>query len=92
MSDIVTEQDYLDSLSEETKAQIRETLLDWKAAGNPHPQLDAMVDISGDGIMDFFELDEHDELIMVPGAEADQSDYDLTGVEIVEETEGLGEL
>jgi hypothetical protein len=87
----MTEQEYMDALSDEERASLRATLEEWKAAGNPAPRIYSEVDIAGDGMIDYFELDENGELVLRPGAEVDLSDYDLTGVEIVEETEGVGD-
>lgn len=89
--EIVTEQDYVDSLSEEERTRLRDTLLEWREAGNPDPRIYSEVDIAGDGYIDYFVLDADDNLVLMPGVEVDQSDYDLTDVEIVEETDGLGE-
>ncbi len=90
MSEIRTEQDYLDSLPQERRDAIRDTLVEWRDAGNPLPQIGAEVDIAGDGQEDYFRLDSFGNLILVAGADVDQSDYDLDGVDIVEETEGVG--
>jgi len=84
-------QSHLATLSGEQRQQVLETLTSFKDAGVSAPLLDAGVDGDGDGRNDYFGLDEQGNLIMVTGAEGDRDDYDLGDVEIVEETEGVGD-
>lgn len=87
----MSEDEYLESLPEEAKAELFAILMEWREAGNPDPRIYSEVDISGDGLVDYFTLSEEGKLILMPGADVDQSDYDLDGVNIVEELDGVGE-
>lgn len=66
------------------QAQLKVSLMKWKAEGNPHPLIPTDVDVDGDGVVDAFGLDEHNTLVYVSGAsladtvmDADQEESEL---------------
>lgn len=54
-------------MSAEERAILRKLLLAWKRDGNPNPIIPAYRDEDGDGVPDFYGLDENDEVVVVSG-------------------------
>ncbi|AWY05394.1 hypothetical protein SEA_FIREMAN_43 [Microbacterium phage Fireman] len=57
---------YLDTIPLADQAQIKQSLLDWRDAGEPHPMIPLDGDVDGDGIADAFALDAFGNLVIVP--------------------------
>lgn len=53
---------------EEAREAIRSALLGWKADGVARPLIPVYADRDGDGIPDFYGLDDNDQVIEVSGA------------------------
>lgn len=66
-------------LSDEEREEIRQVLEAHKAAGVDEPVLPLMGDVDGDGVWDFYGLDEAGQVVVVPGATLDDTVYEATG-------------
>lgn len=58
---------------EEAREGIRSALLAWRADGVANPLIPVYSDTDGDGIPDFYGLDDNGQLIQVSGATVDDS-------------------
>lgn|GEM_PF-3559312 len=67
------------TLTRKDRKAIRKVLLAERAAGVATPLLPADVDLDGDGIVDSFGLDEHDEVIVVSGVALEQTLFESVG-------------
>lgn len=67
------------------KEAVRQSLLAWKASGTTNPTIPMFEDVDGDGKMDFYGLDENDQLVTVSGATLESSVFDSTGFDEAEE-------
>lgn len=72
------------NLTPEDEAEIRDILLNWRAAGVENPVLPADVDIDGDGVEDGYGLDENDQVIIVSGVPLDETVFRSDGDGLVE--------
>lgn len=54
-------------MSEEDKIVLRDALRKWRDGGVVNPTIPMYADADGDGVPDFYGLDENDELVVVPG-------------------------
>lgn len=57
---------YLDTIPAEDQAQIRRSLLEWRASGETNPMIPLDGDVDGDGVADAFALDTFGNLVIVP--------------------------
>ena len=62
-------------LNREDYAAIKQILLQWKSEGVKSPLLPSDVDTDGDGIVDSYGLDADDNVILVRGANLDDTVY-----------------
>lgn len=69
---------------EEAREAIRESLLQWRADGYDFPVVPVYGDLDGDGIPDYYGLDDDGELIAVSGADMEGR----TNVELIDQGEG----
>lgn len=69
----------LDHLTDTDQATLTAVLTTWRAEGVENPTLPIFDDIDGDGIPDFYGLDNNGELVIVSGATIDGSVYEATG-------------
>lgn len=67
------------TLTDEDRACIRGVLLGWRADGVERPLVPLDVDIDGDGVVDAFGLDDHDEVVLVSGATLGDTVYRSDG-------------
>jgi len=65
----------LDDLPEEDRAQLKEALTTWQAAGEENPMIPLDVDLDGDGVADAVGLDENGELVVLSGVDLEETVY-----------------
>lgn len=59
--------------ADEALEAIRLSLIQWKESGHPNPIIPVYQDLDGDGIADFYGLDDNDQVITISGATIDDS-------------------
>ena len=69
-------------LNREDYAAIKQILLQWKSEGVVNPLLPSDVDTDGDGVVDSYGLDVNDNVILVRGANLDDTVYVSEGDDV----------
>ncbi|QDP45532.1 hypothetical protein SEA_FUZZBUSTER_48 [Microbacterium phage FuzzBuster] len=79
------------TLTDEDRVAIQAALIAERESGVAVPLIPADVDLDGDGTADSFGLDEHDNVIIVPGVPLEHTVYVSDGDDIIEhQAEGDG--
>lgn len=71
-------------LTDEDRDAIRDALLNWRLQGVANPLLPSDVDEDGDGIVDSWGLDEHDQVVFVRSRPLDDTVFQSDGDGLVE--------